>query len=729
MKNKGVFSKDRILILIFLLFAVLIVGLAVIGGFRSYSPVPFWDMWDGVVAFFMRVSEGDNAMWLAQHNEHRIFLSRLLFWADIKWFGGLGWFLVIVNYFLVGLSVLLFYRILRSVSKTEKPVIGEIFLDLFITAWLFLWMQSENLTGAFQSQFIFAQLVPLCALYWLHKSVDQIHAGRNFLIACVFGFVSAGTMANGIIILPLMTFYALLIRQNFVRVGVLFSLSVGMLFLYFHGYHTPEGDGSLWQSLMENPFGLIQFVLLYIGGPFCFLFGKGIFGVIVAESMGLILVGSSIYFAIKLLPRPRKATLMLALLFFILYIGGTALGTAGGRLNLGIENALASRYMTPALMVWAILLILFSPPILASLKIGNKKYLILFVVLAFFMIIVQLHALESQEGVLFERKIAALALELQVQDEKQIKNIYPTSPGVLALAEKVSAQNLFIFGEYPFRDVREQLGRLVQQSALPVCQGYLNVVESINEDSRFVRVSGWIFDPMKKTYPKVIRFLDNQSKMVGYALTGQPRADIADIVGKKAFQSGYRGYLLADQKGSVVSLQGENPSCQMNVKIPGVFSPVTSAKQLRDDVLKIDGFDDELSEVDVTKVEKCDGFLDTVNDRGPDSEEFLVTNLLKVDGWLAVSAEKAILPEAVYVVLTDDEGNRKYLKTHVVSRPDVGAVFGKSELNNSGYSTVADISGLKGRYVLGLAVKMADGIKICPQFKILMPFQIGWVVI
>jgi hypothetical protein len=132
-----------------------------------------------------------------------------------------------------------------------------------------------------------------------------------------------------------------------------------------------------------------------------------------------------------------------------------------------------------------------------------------------------------------------------------------------------------------------------------------------------------------------------------------------------------------------------------------------------------DGFDDELSDSKVIAAEKCDGSIDVVNDTSPAPSKFSASGLLKVNGWLAVSVDKAALPEAVYVVLTDDLGKHKYLRTRVTFRPDLGAHFKKPELNKSGYITMADISALEGQYTLGLAIKQSNKIKICPQFKIL----------
>ena len=270
MNRSYLLTNDKILILIFTALTILIVGLAIVGGFRSYSPVPFCDDWEGILKFFIRVQDGDNTIWWEQFHEHRIVLARLLFWANFKWLGGENWPLITANYLLVGLVALVFWRILRNLTKTTKPTTIEIVLGLFMTAWLFLWIQNENLTISFQSQFILAQLLPLCALYWLHKSVTDIHADRYFLIACGFGLASVGTMANGILALPLMVFYAVLTRQSLVRICILTTLSIVTLFIYFHDYQSPANQSSLTQALKENPIGLLKFILLYLGSPFYF---------------------------------------------------------------------------------------------------------------------------------------------------------------------------------------------------------------------------------------------------------------------------------------------------------------------------------------------------------------------------------------------------------------------------------------------------------------------------
>jgi hypothetical protein len=179
---------------------------------------------------------------------------------------------------------------------------------------------------------------------------------------------------------------------------------------------------------------------------------------------------------------------------------------------------------------------------------------------------------------IFERKIATLALELQVKDQTQIARVAPDMAHALKISENASAKKLSIFAVYPFRDAGKKIGLTVQKMILPACKGRLDAVESIEGESRFVRVRGWIFNPEGKNYPEIIRFSDNQGKVVGYALTGQTRQDVADAVDKKAVQSGYQGYLLADQVGAAITLQGETPSCQMQASVPVLLFSLTSIK-------------------------------------------------------------------------------------------------------------------------------------------------------
>ncbi|MFM8331654.1 MAG: hypothetical protein ACKN9T_08190 [Candidatus Methylumidiphilus sp.] len=309
-----------------------------------------------------------------------------------------------------------------------------------------------------------------------------------------------------------------------------------------------------------------------------YLFGQGDIskegdvGKAIAILAGSFLVGSSAWYAMRLPSDARAKSLRFSLLFYILYICCTALLTAGGRLTYGRSFALISRYTTPGLIVWATLLVLYSPTILKSIRSSGIKPLLPFAMLGVLMIYHQQQALDSHDGALFEHTIAALALELQVNDLKLIRKVSPHN-NILAIAEKASAQNLSVFGLYPFRDAREQLGRPIQQQlAPPNCQCGLNAAEPIEGEIRFVRVDGWIFNTTDTTYPNFIRFLGGEeNSIVGFAFTGgaSKTPNFNGSIDKNKLPLGYHGYVLADQIGQVLTLQGKNLSCQIQASVIG----------------------------------------------------------------------------------------------------------------------------------------------------------------
>jgi hypothetical protein len=151
--------RDRIIIVFVALWTASIIGLAISQSWLTYSPIPVWDMWEGYLGFYERASDGDWSVWWSQHNEHRIFLGRLLFWADIHWFRGASIFLLAADYVLLAVIAAMFWQMLGERLPGAKFIVARILLGLFISAWLFLLCQGENLTWAFQGQFFFAFLL------------------------------------------------------------------------------------------------------------------------------------------------------------------------------------------------------------------------------------------------------------------------------------------------------------------------------------------------------------------------------------------------------------------------------------------------------------------------------------------------------------------------------------------------------------------------------------------
>ena len=553
-------AGSRWLLLTAALFALCMVGLAIAGGVLAWSPVPFWDMWDGYLDFFLSQQAGDIGVWWMQQNEHRIVLAKILFWLDLKWFGGTSVFLIVCNYLLVACAALLFCRMLRQLAGTARATAGERAAMLFLTAWLFLWSQQENLTWAFQSQFFLAQLLPLCALYWLSRAQHGAEAGRHCLLATVFGLASTVAMANGVLALPLMLVYAVVVRLGSFKIGFLAVFTVLGLSAFFYQYHMLGGHTPIHRVLLEHPLGMLAYSLRYLGGPFYYLAHGAPWASQFALAAGLLLVSCALYRLWRELSSPRRGP-ALALLFFIAYIVMSAVLTAGGRLLIGPEQAFSSRYTTPAVMAWAALAVLYFPLLRNWRKAWQGGAVLALGVLGAAMLLLQSQALKpANETVLFGQRVAALALAMGVQDKAQIVQVYPDATRALALAARAAAKDLSVFGHYPLQDVAARMGQDAPRLG-PRCEGGLASALPVAGDEQYVRVEGSLHAPGSAQSPGFVRLVA-AGKVVGYAVTGGLAR------GAPATRTGFAGYVRAAALGGEVVLQGEQPACYLPLKLP-----------------------------------------------------------------------------------------------------------------------------------------------------------------
>lgn len=554
----------RALKLSILIFAGLYFTLAIVGGFLSYSSVPFWDMWDGYLEFYARTSAGDWSAWWEQHNEHRIVLSRILFWIDNYAFSGRLMFLIVANYLLIVGACLIYRKIILAKFDGQSNKL-TLWLCLVVFCLLFSWTQSENITWSFQSQFFFAQILPLLAFYLLFQSARE-NSGRTFILACIVGFLASASMANGVIALPLMVLLAFLMRLTIKKVLVLTILSIFSITLYFYSYVSPPGHGSLSQALSSQPLLVLKYVLLYLGAPFYHLTGKGALSQTIAQLGALFLIGSSGYFLIKSVKSNQHVNINYVLLIFLLYIGGTALGTAGGRAIFGVEQALAGRYMTPVLMAWIALALLYGTQI-NYLFIKKPTFVLgTFLLIQLALFPSQLDTLDDHKDAHFQRMIGSLSLELRTHDKSKVGSIFPSVEWALKIARVPSEKNLSIFSHPLIKDVRESMYNKLDAIPSVRCQGALDEVRPLPEDSNFVAVRGWLFDPVTLLSPTRAHLVNSQHDILGYVLIGASRPDVKSAVQKKAGHSGFEGYAASSHTGGELKLVAS--TCYLPVTFP-----------------------------------------------------------------------------------------------------------------------------------------------------------------
>jgi hypothetical protein len=550
------------------LFALLMIGFAAVGGVRNYTPIPYWDMWDSTLNLMLRLRAGDTAVWWAQHNEHRIILSRALFWIDYKLFDGLSYFLIFMNYVLCALAAGALYLFMKKITHRDRIWTSQTWaLLFFLGGSLFLWTQIENFAGAFQSQFFLAQLLPLLAFYFLARSVAT-GSWSEFGLASLFGTLSAGSMAIGVVVAPLMLGYALVLRQGLARATILGSISAVVLYLYLGTYVTSSDHPSLGSTLLHHPVGVFNYAMMFLGSPFNFLVGGERPGKLVAFSLGIVFTLIYGGLARRWFCTVEHSPFIAGLLFFIAYIGVSAVAAGCGRLFLGEASVFSYRYTTPAIMAWAALLLLLWHRADDRPVTHDRRYPIGFVAIGVLMLAYQVTALKNVRDTLFPREVAALALSLDIKDDVTIQSIYPHADRALMLSRAAKTLGLSIFGQPPYADFPQEMGSPRALPDAPACLGALDVATPVAGAPAYLRVVGWIFDPRTRSAPGIIRFIGDGGLVEGIAMVGGRRDDVRKLIDGRAGYSGFAGYVRAGSAGTDITASSDGTGCMIRIHVP-----------------------------------------------------------------------------------------------------------------------------------------------------------------
>lgn len=548
--------RFRLLKLAVYSLSFILISLALVGGVIGYSPVPYWDMWGGTVNFVLRFDDAPLDRMFEQHNEHRLVLARLFFLIEYHVFGGSGIFLTVCNYLFVFTSWGIFARCLYQINAPDSPPRDTHLLVAIIGAWLFLWAQRMNFLWAFQSQFFLAQLLPLIAFLLLSKAAHESRIWSvTFYAAILVGATSALSMANGVMALPLMAVWAIILRMPKIQVFVLALTAAVTLWLYFLDYSQPPGHGTLFETLLTDPMGMLAYTFRYLGNPGVQLAGSSDFIKAMSSLGGF---GLAVFAAVATLRAVKKRPtepVQAGLLLFIFFVGASAFVTAGGRLLFGMDSAVSSRYTTPTLMAWAAVFCIASPQILRIFRSSDRAALSLVsgAVLALCLLMVsQVRAVGSKQALNYDKAVAVLALEMGIGDRKPISLIYPNIPHVLDIAHHASDADLGIFGRPVYRGLRESIGQTAEISSTKPCSGRLERYEIIDGTTDYVRIYGWQFDSTRKPNVPRIQLVDEHGTIVGAALLGRASPEIKQAYGPAAARTGFVGYLKIDALGQTL---------------------------------------------------------------------------------------------------------------------------------------------------------------------------------
>jgi hypothetical protein len=404
----------------------------------GWSPTPYWDQWGSLVS-------GRSLSWswlIAQHNEHRIFFPRLIFWLD-RWLAAETNIVDFVANVLIqaALAALLFWLALKD-SAANLVTSMRIWAAGLCLAMLFWSAQYENFLWGFQVQFFGVVLLAAAAFATVAEGpATSLGAGAAALLAGA----AAYTLSSGVLVPGLALILGVWVRRPRWYIAILLISAIGWPASYLWGYVTPSNHSD--PASLFTHFGAVVFhFLVQLGGPFFRAFRAlgdqqnldlaAVFGAagIVVFLAGLLLrvVGPA--------RLSHKALGMLGI-----YVLGATFLAAVGRVQFGAAQALSSRYSTPAIAFWISTLFLWFG---AS---ANRPRLRLATVLASLLLVIAAALSERQfaaEGIEWTmgRKLATPALLAGVADSNLL-NLVPDARQVLENRPLLLSSRTSVFAE------------------------------------------------------------------------------------------------------------------------------------------------------------------------------------------------------------------------------------------------------------------------------------------
>lgn len=477
----------------------------IIGTIQLYSPIPFSDQWGGYVGFMHRLAEGQTSAWWAQHMEHRIVVARGLFWLDAKLFGARNVFLLTAGMMLQGLTVLvLVWQTRRNNSPLPPVAVAGLAM-----CFLFSWIQQENFTWGFQSQFFCVYLFSLSA-FAMHPPE------RHWLVSVALAVLATLSMGNGVFVFGVLILQSFLLRQSKPDVVVPLVAGLIMAAIYFYGFHKPDVVFP-HVPLIKAVFRIPAFIVLFMGSP-VFARGAGLFP---AMAVGTVLIALVLWLAFRLYraeQMTRYRAFLIASYAFVLVSG---CGAAAGRYRLGFGQAVVSRYDTPVLISWACLALLLID--ITTSEARRKIVLVGVAVVATWLMPFQMNAWHDTQ-MQFDRNLDVLSLKLGIDDPDIAGAIYPVAsrPALRVDARWADDTEFGPFGYGWLHDAG--LVRFSPDKVDPkICFGYMDTVVT---KPGVTTATGWVVTARQRKSPVLILLVDAAGQTVGYGVSGSIRYDV-----------------------------------------------------------------------------------------------------------------------------------------------------------------------------------------------------------
>lgn len=470
-----------------------------------------------------------------QHNEHRIVVPKAIYLIDMTCFGYKGYFpLVCIFLFqtiLVGMLVWLL------VNKNREPWANWLLVS-FITIAAFDLVQSENFLSTFQTSFVGCFAFSVAALVAYAKYVVN-ERRMYFLAAAIFATLSSLSLASGLFVwLALAVLAYLTHEKRCIQPLIFISVFAACLLLYLHGYNRPAQHASPVDSIMHQPMMVLNYLTVWLGNIAGTVSSAKIFG-----SIGLLMMLATTIFLVQNKSRRGRIEIyvLIAICLFVLMCGFV---TSLGRINFGVEQAMAGRYGTPVLIFWfSLLTSIFLLALESRRALFIRSAVVLVLVAVVGLLVTNSRGKKFMVDFQNQQTNAYLAVLTggYVEQPQLLLPIYPVPSLIVNKIDLLKSHNLSSFNATdasPFK-IGGVFSPLIMQKSGD-CKGHVDSVTKIAKDT--YQLTGWAWSDASRSYPEWI-YLVKGGKVIGLGKPGVRRPDVlAAVPSIKKIRVGWQGF-------------------------------------------------------------------------------------------------------------------------------------------------------------------------------------------
>ena len=572
MKNFNIKKLNYIiLVLLLIIYIVLLLGIIKI----QYNALTSIED----INIYNAISQYNWKYWFEESNNFQTIFALFLQYIDINYLYKNGILPIIINIIFMFFLTILIITIINDTFKLKdnhtifiKKVL--IFSTIIITLST---IQDSSIIWIFNQQIFASYFFPLFSYYLLMK-FSLTNNNKYFytlLLSSLMIIISTPYYFSALFVLILLGF---IFKIGWLKNLILFTLILVSIFIYYDNIPNIEDILSLTNSNITSQ--ELLFFLNYLGSLFSYIS----FEPCIATSSivaGLIVLGTFFYFTYLVITKKSTNEVYWVILAFLFFYFLTAFSNLS-ETNTNNIIIFKNQYITPSLIAWSLILILYIHHFNKE-KIIQRRLLTISMTLVIGLFFYQVYTYTQYKKNIDELKVGVATLKLGIYDQRCLNSITRSVYLMKYIPSNESDKQMSIF---TVNDIKEKIikekiikeknsfnfskkiNKSIIKSSSIILKGGLDKIKVIDKKKNIIKIIGWVYNEKDKKVPNWLIVLNENKNFIGYIITGESREDVGSIYGKDSEESGFIGYIKYLETPSTIFMVDDLGEQVFKVKYP-----------------------------------------------------------------------------------------------------------------------------------------------------------------